>query len=165
MERSNRKFHCRRLARACGLRPLCFRTVRSRALPGKRLCLSSRLLSFPSSGSMDSCNRDIVQYRPGGCSCKFRSPIRDLANVPVTRQNIHLIALPSSADRSAPPLRIHLINQDVALSFTTVSAKPVRSTVNSRTVAISRRTQTLPSLSKWKPCSHLGQDGHVPPWN
>jgi hypothetical protein len=41
---------------------------------------------------MDSCNRHVVQYRPGGRSCKFRSPIRDLANVPVTRQNIRLIA-------------------------------------------------------------------------
>src|SRR5579872_4930874 len=77
-ERSNWTFHCRRFARACGLRPLCVHTVRSRALPGKRLCPSSRLLSFPSSGSMDSRNRDIVQYRPGGCSCKLRSPIRDL---------------------------------------------------------------------------------------
>ena len=76
---------------ACGLRPLCVRTVRSRALPGKRPCPSSRLLSFLSSGSLDSRNRDIVQYRPGGCSCKFRSPIRDLANFLVTPQKFQLI--------------------------------------------------------------------------
>ena len=36
------------------------------------------LLGFPSSGSLDSCNTDIGQHRPGGFIYRFNSPISDL---------------------------------------------------------------------------------------
>jgi hypothetical protein len=91
--------------------------------------------------------------------------MRDLANYPKNYPPHTRLALPSV--RIVQRLRYEFIKsaEDVALSFTTVSAKPVRSTVNSRTVALSRRTQILSSVSKWPPCSYLGQNGQIPPWN
>ena len=76
VEQSVPTFRCRRCVKACRLRALCFRNVRSGALPGKRVCSSSRLLSFPSSRSLQSRHTGIGQYRSGVVFGRFSSPIK-----------------------------------------------------------------------------------------
>jgi hypothetical protein len=117
VEQSNPTFHYRSFAWACGLRTLCFRTLRSGALPGKRLHPSSRLLGFPNSGSLHSCHTDIGQYRSGGFIYRFNPRIANLCSV------------------------------------------------NNRTLAISRRTRTHPSLPRCQRCSNLAENRHAHSWS
>jgi len=75
----------------------------SSSLPSLRNQQSSSL-SFPSSGSLDSCNTDIGQYRPGGFISRFNSPISDLysQSYPIHARS----ASPQSRTVQGPPRRI-----------------------------------------------------------
>jgi hypothetical protein len=143
VEHSVPTFRCRGCIKACRLRTLCFRNVCFGALPEKRVRSSSWLHSFPDSRSVQSRHKGIGQYRSGVVFGKFSSPIKrsgERSGYWKTDSPHPSLTSGRRADRLWDKSKSHA--ERAQRVCPKAPLRPMNSTVNRLTLAISCRTQT-----------------------